>query len=680
MKQRQCVLLIGERQWCEQSSQQLVAEVSSDRLICFSEQPFATLPTLSAKQATTTLGQEFDAVIFDATTTLCPDSLGACIGTVRAGGLLILGMAPAAKVSLWLLRFRQILDRYIANTDSFYCVEQGATLPSISIPIQDECGANDYQTSDQHEAIQAIYKVVYGHRRRPLVLSADRGRGKSAALGMAAATLLREGKQTILVTAPSLRVAETVFKHAALALPGAEWTKGLIRLPNAEIRFIAPDALITSTPQADLLLIDEAAAIPVTMLEKLLQQYARLVFSTTLHGYEGTGSGFAVRFRQLLDQHRPSWHAYHLNKPIRWLDGDRLEAMSFDALLLNAEPVDAGLIAAASIEQCTIERLDRQQLITDELLLRQLFGLMVLAHYRTRPSDLKMLLDRADMSVYTVRYQGYTVGSAWVVDEGELTTALASAIYRGERRLAGHLLPQSLLAHAGLESAGALRYRRLIRIAIHPGLQRRGFATALVTQVAEDGVHDKIDLLGTSYGADVALLSFWQQAEFQPVRLGVQRDDVSGRHALMMLRASSEAGRLALSTLCQRFSQQWLMLLSTQFSDLDWLLVLAISRQMASISPSLSEWDWRDVSSFAHGGRSYESCQVALIQFSGAMLTKAYIERLSGQQQQLVVMLLIQRHPLSVVVAKTDYSGKKQLISGLREAVATLLVVDGQQC
>ena len=55
---------------------------------------------------------------------------------------------------------------------------------------------------DQNDVIEQIKKVASGHRKRPLVLTADRGRGKTAALGIILAQLVQETPRNILVTAP----------------------------------------------------------------------------------------------------------------------------------------------------------------------------------------------------------------------------------------------------------------------------------------------------------------------------------------------------------------------------------------------------------------------------------------------------------------------------------------------
>jgi len=58
------------------------------------------------------------------------------------------------------------------------------------------------------------------------------------------------------------------------------------------IEFVAPDDLIANKHDVSLLMVDEAAAVPVQMLSELLQSYSRIVFSSTIHGYEETGRGF----------------------------------------------------------------------------------------------------------------------------------------------------------------------------------------------------------------------------------------------------------------------------------------------------------------------------------------------------------------------------------------------------
>ncbi|MFP3345534.1 tRNA(Met) cytidine acetyltransferase, partial [Halomonas sp. SIMBA_159] len=80
--------------------------------------------------------------------------------------------------------------------------------------------------------------------------------------------------------------------------------------------------------------VDEAAAIPAPMLQKMLSSYSRVVFASTIHGYEGTGRGFAIKFTSVLDAMTPQWRACSMTSPIRWAAGDPLERWLFETLLL----------------------------------------------------------------------------------------------------------------------------------------------------------------------------------------------------------------------------------------------------------------------------------------------------------------------------------------------------------
>ncbi len=672
MQQRQCVILLGDKEWCLSSSRVLLAEFDKNNLIFLSNSICSDYRTISQKQAQQQLGKEFSAVIFDALDGFNPDSFGAIVGTIKAGGALIVFMPSVLPDSLWQQRFHQIGHDYSTSDSSIHIIKQDEVLTSLAIP-NPTLASNKYSpTSDQQTVLNSILKVVHGHRRRPLVISSDRGRGKSAVLGMAAAMLIQQGKKTIIVTAPSLATVATVFEHAVRLLPDVQLSKGHLLYNNAEIKFIAPDALIASDQKADLLLIDEAAAIPTPMLEQLLHQFSRIVFATTLHGYEGTGLGFAIRFKQILNSQTPNWQNITMTTPIRWSENDSLEAFSFKALLLDAIPVADELIDVCQVADCIFEKIDRRQLIEDATSLSELFGLMVLAHYRTRPSDLQLMLDRKDVSIYVMRYQGHIVASAWVVNEGGLDDTLASAIHGGTRRLKGQLLPQSLLAHVGISNAGSLNYQRIIRLAVHPAIQQRGIGHALLNNIIEQANHSDIDIIGSSFAVTINLLNFWSTSKFTPVRLGLQQDDVSGSHAVMMLYAVSNAGQTILDSAQQQLQHHWSYLVQHEFKQFEPDLIIKLSVLISAPKLPFSVWDEQAVSAFCQQQRAYESSRVALFLWLTDQITHDKFIQLPTSQQQLAVMTILQQREWVAIAKQMGLTGKAQIINSLREIVTRL--------
>jgi tRNA(Met) cytidine acetyltransferase len=177
--------------------------------------------------------------------------------------------------------------------------------------------------------VQAI--IGLGRQQRVLVLSSDRGRGKSAAMGMAAAHLMQIRKQRIVLTGPRLDAVGAVLRHAAARLPEAETGARQLSLGEGSLRFLPPDRLVVMAPKADLLLVDEAATIPAPLLTRLLTRFRRVVFATTVHGYEGSGRGFQLRFRRVLDEKAPGWRLLRLREPIRYAADDPLESLGFRA-------------------------------------------------------------------------------------------------------------------------------------------------------------------------------------------------------------------------------------------------------------------------------------------------------------------------------------------------------------
>ncbi|MGE0082646.1 MAG: tRNA(Met) cytidine acetyltransferase TmcA domain-containing protein, partial [Thiohalomonadaceae bacterium] len=370
-RHRRLLVITGHADACRAAAARLVSGVEA---LWITDCPVDAFDTLVAAHAHALLGGERAALVFDGHAGFDVEAFGACAGMVRGGGLFLLLAPPLDE---WPARDEKEKAR-IADFPHLPAAVSGRFLRRLvrvlreaGVPVLDARGdlpsftpppaAPPGPTPDQAAAITAIRHTALGHAHRPLVLLADRGRGKSAALGLAAAGLLAEGYGRIAITAPRPAAAETALAHARAALPQAVQRGHALTLDASSLVFAAPDALAAGELAADLVLVDEAAAIPAPLLERLLERFPRIVFSTTVHGYEGTGRGFAVRFARVLDRRTPGWQQLTLRTPVRWDAGDPLEALVFRALLLDAEPAPDEVFAGA-LAHAQVERLDRDLL------------------------------------------------------------------------------------------------------------------------------------------------------------------------------------------------------------------------------------------------------------------------------------------------------------------------------
>lgn len=613
------------------------------------------------------LGREYPCLVYNAYGGLHPDAFGALLGTVAAGGLVLLLCPPLAD---WPSYPDPDLARYVAlpeqadglesrfirrfaallqQDEQVWLWRQGQPAPALSaLPDTSWQRRRDRHGCLNREQRQALACMLHAARRRqPLVLTADRGRGKSSLLGLAAARLLDAGYR-VLLTAPSPAAAARALEHSGQRLP-----------------FMAPDALLARRPEADLLLVDEAAAIPSAMLLTLARRYCCL-FASTEHGYEGTGLGFQLKFQPALARLSPGWRKYHLSEPARWSPRDPLEPLVFRLLALDADPV-----TPPAGGELRIHRLEPRQLIEDESLLRQLFGLLTLAHYQTRPSDLRQLLDAPGLELVLARLGGIPVAAALLVREGELDPALGQAIWEGRRRPRGHLLPQSLAFHGGFREACRLSYRRIMRIVVHPRCQQQGIGSRLLDWLKRQG---GADFLGTSFGASPELLRFWRRNGFQPVRIGLGVDAVSGLHAAMMLWPQSPAARALLPAWLGQFGadlrhhRQGLL---RALPDACWR---ELDLPLPAVSPGQDEPRVRD---FAFAHRDLPADQPALARFLRRTPLPA---TLPAHQLALLEALLAPGANPAEVARRLGLKGQKDAIQQLRQVVQQLLPPPATDC
>lgn len=691
--QRRLVVLAGSETWCHRMAQGLVLELSVQGPLWVGRSAPKQIPSLTPSRASTLLGTETELLVYDASSGFDADAFGALSGTLVGGGLLFLltpdlsewphyadpehariavAGIPASAVTG---RFLARLVRLIREDPTVIRLEQNGEIPAAPpLPLvkqQVESPDPVCRTPDQSAAVQAIMHVVTGHRRRPVVLLSDRGRGKSSALGIAAARLLKAGRQRILVTAPTLQATVALFEQAAKLLPGAVATQSSLHLHQAGIEFHAPDHLLQHPTTADLLLVDEAAAIPTPLLEALLEHYPRIAFATTVHGYEGTGRGFALRFLKVLDRRFPQWQEFRLETPIRWAPGDPLEHWLCNALVLNASPAPDALIGDTPIDQCRCEVLDRELLAGDEGDLGDLFGLLVLAHYRTTPFDLRHLLDGPNLRVLVLRARGRIVATALLATEGGLDPTTAQAVWAGYRRPRGHLLAQSIAAHIGIAEGARLRAARIIRIAVHPTLQQRGLGSLLVTEVMHLCRSDGLDYLGASFGATTELLRFWHKNGFQPLRIGLRRGASSGAQSVIVLSPITSAGTRICEIARQRFRQQLPRLLAEPLQRLEARLAIQLLSNAPPASLMLDNHDWLDLIGFAFARRGYENC---LVPIENLVLRALGDDPLDPTQADLLMMKVIQQRDWAECARAFDLSGRAAVELRLRQSVGDLIL------
>ena len=562
------------------------------------------------------LGTERGALVIDLHTGFLPDAFAAALGVLRGGGVLYL-LLPAgsdwplpedpalARLAPWPLdgsavgrRFFRRLRSHIDGQPGWRLVEPGG---SLDLPLPSRPDVPGWVLNPaQLGVVEAIERVALGHARRPLVLLADRGRGKSTAIGTALARLLAHGKQ-LLLCAPSVAAVEAVFNQLCRDLPDGNvtlkergqafcWGKG-------RVRFRLPAEQLRDPVACDLLVIDEAAAVGLRMLRRLTATHRRLVFSTTVHGYEGSGRGFSLRFREWLRQQMPQMHEMTLDEPVRWAPGDPLEAWCNRALMLAAEPR-----AVSGAVEPDYRWIEQDELAADESLLTQVFGLLVNAHYQTRPSDLQQLLDAPGIHTLLAEADGVVLGVALLVDEGGFDTGMAEQVCRGERRPRGHLLLQSLAQHGGWCRAPELRALRVMRIAVQAQVRREGIGSHLLAKARAWGDANGYDLISAAFGLDAPILRFWMQAGYQVVRIGHRVDPASGAHSALLIAGLSPAGADLTAQASAAFQRDLPWRLRRELSDLPVPELRLLLRGGASEGLRPDERDLENVRRFSRGG------------------------------------------------------------------------------
>lgn len=531
------------------------------------------------------------------------------------------------------------------------------------------------RSQEQYQAVLAILNVAKGHRNRPLVLTADRGRGKSSALAIACAELIESEPtaQNIVVCAPHSNSLSIFFSQLSKSLDKySPLLKGNTLLcGESKVQFIPIDELVQTKVDARIVLIDEAASIPVYLLVAIANKYSRLVFSSTVHGYEGAGRGFGVIFQKALKALSPEMQSFHMKEPIRWSAEDPLEKFISDLCLLDASLPKLDVIESKDINEFLFQRLTSYELMNNDILLNDVFAILVTAHYQTSPNDLKLLLENPKVHTLILRDENQVVAVALVMEEGADLECDIKDIQEGKRRVKDQFLPQSLLSHLGVKNSFDYSYHRILRIAVHPEIQNVGVGSYFMEKIQRYSKNNNVDFIGASFGLSSTLLSFWLKAGFNITRIGFSKDKASGEYSVMMMEGVSSNSEALQEHLSSGFYQQFNYLLTDEYADLPAQIVNQIlSSCPEAYLPELSEFDLQAVTDFALSYRQYSCCVLGVHHWlQHHLVTKNNDQSYLLETPDALIMRVLQKRSVSDICKALGFTGKKALQSYMVEYV-----------
>ncbi len=616
------------------------------------------------KESTSVLGETYSSLIIDLTEGFHPNDLGIIIETIAEGGIII---AFSPTVSVWndlkskwheeligepytiqdiVGRFyrRFIQKTMLADGIIIFDVNKRKIIKKyhfkprvisrdeILIPEEGEIRRKLYKlcaTQDQVRVLQ-IFEAFFERerRRKAVVITADRGRGKTAILGIVTPHLVSrmyrilKRPTRVLVIAPSPQSVQTYFKFLIKAMIRCgidryfvKETNGLITVVNsklARIEYVVPRRGLIEKDYADIIIVDEAASIDVPVLHKITEGVRHIIFSSTIHGYEGTGRGFSIRFLKRLENDESiEIERIHMEEPIRYGKGDPIERWLYDVLLLDAQPAELKSedIEAIKLKKFEFRELNKDDLMNNEKLLREFFGIYVLAHYRNRPSDLAILSDIPNHLPFVVLVNGKPVCSLHVAIEGLLDDETIDKIKSGYKPK-GQIIPDLVLKHYWRFEFPKMVGIRIVRIATHPSVMKMGIGSFALRKIIEWANKMKLDWVGSGFGVSAELLRFWIKNGFTPIHITPQRNEVSGEHTVIVLRVLKDDLERLIGDLNVEFSRRLMEYLSDELSDLDTevaiILLNSIIRNVNVPEPKIGEIERRRMDKYLQGVSLYE--------------------------------------------------------------------------
>ncbi|WP_288388280.1 GNAT family N-acetyltransferase [uncultured Alteromonas sp.] len=768
---RRLLVLTGDYEWVNQRLTSLLSDIPPSLIV----KEIGGETSLLRKHL---LGNECDIGVVHSHQGFNPGNMMAIAGTIRWGGCLIL-CCPAlaswhlhakhthlshgfkATQSLYIKRLVAIIksNADVAVWDGNHChipdlvgsdapdssnnvnpIEpEGSIYPRVSKNAQatqplgdDETRRPQFKSLDQQLAFDCLTNR-WSQDIRKAVITAPRGRGKSALVGLFVASRLNKGEK-VAITSVIRDNTTTLFKHIRLGMgllnsedkdqagqssdctanppdsndtePNAakSATKEIFSIEKGgSAQWLAPDNPTLINGDFDLLIIDEAASFPLPVLNLLIGAHDNYVITTTLQGYEGSGQGFMQRMLPAFETEG----AVHLSlrTPLRWPKHDKLENLIHNICLFEGTesvntvsdaprqllqevsrqapqevprdvPIDVPIEVPhkPSTNKCSNDY--RMGLVSalSEHQLQSVMQLLATAHYQTTPDDFMRLCDSPDIILFT-EWNASRLTAAAVIncEGGEVLADVQKGIADGSRRPKGHLGAQRLTLLTAHPETAAYRYWRINRIAVAPYLQGQGIGTGLIRFIKSQALSQDIDALTSSYGTSYKLNKFWQQCGFKLVDMGEKPNKASGETSALVVKAISERYRPQQEILSCLFaySQKNESVLLSALPDIVRKTLMKKLQHFVNATRPLNQVGFA-INALA-AELSVSNKYISNAEKSTKMPTKMCKNETEAVTPQLLLLLGSSPLPTNQLIQLLNVSGRKALTDALRKKVRYLL-------
>ena len=641
------------------------------------------------------LGITLDFLILDIRTNFSPNMIISLVESVRGGGFIAL---IGLEESKWL---NSVNTNYFPYTTRSYLLEwflaRIKSTKNCVLAFNKDLDFKTYfrkqsftenlttsvnnfpVTHDQKKIIEKLsIDLTRGKSYQKInLIIADRGRGKSAAIGLTICKLILGSPNKpvrVIISSQTPNNIQSFFniisrffkdRNIKLSLKKKENLIHGISFSNGSFIIYKSPTLILKDIKSEILIIDEAAAFPQDKLNEILNLRVKRIFISTIHGYEGTGRSFQYKIiSEVKKRSEIQFEIHRLEIPIRYSVNDSVEKLLNQVFLLDTEcPKIISEISELNKQNIDFTVYRNSGDFFNEInlqKLRDVMGILMYAHYRNQPNDLLLIADSNRHFLATLEYtpkntKKQVLLALQLAKEGNIAREGINKVLEGEY-IQGELIPSLAIRQFSLDFASQQGIR-IVRIASHPDYIDRGLGRIAITRLLEE--FKNYDWIGVSFGASLRLIKFWRKFGFSIIQIRPNRSKETGEWNVVFIKPLSESASKIIDQVSQEFIFQFIPLLNQSLFEMKPELALEILRTCSSTkqyNPSITRSGKYRLERYIQGHLNFLLVVDVLQELVFSYFINPKQIRLSSSQELVLISRILQGRTWSQSLSKTGLS------------------------